>query len=310
MIGFSIYDMNKVENNGLVASTTLYLFDSKRRLRQGVYDLYLWKDREADLSFKCTTPGLPLGDFYAEKINALLQKIGSKAPYDLMTHRAIKRQLHQYYLDSNSAFLEVSFPFFEIPVLYYQSTYKAAKENFMVPQYLKDKEVEFEQARGSSTNAENVIDEDRLDFAYYAPNGGEPGRVRDKSRTIFSQASTEIKNTKMIRFFDPVIMKKEKIKDRKERDNPILEKYYILTRTNDDNIAKGLNINSETQKEIIEIIEHPDFTTLTRKEETLLWKYRYPIKSDKQYRKAIIKFLRSVDWENEKEENEAIGNFA
>ena len=51
-IGFSLYDMSQTEKEGFVASTTLSLFDSKRRLRQGVIDLYLWKDIQRDLSFK------------------------------------------------------------------------------------------------------------------------------------------------------------------------------------------------------------------------------------------------------------------
>lgn len=293
--------MSKTENNGLIASTTLNLYDSKRRLRQGVYDLFLWKDKEIDLSFKCKTPGLPLDHFYTEQINALLQKIGNKAPFDLMTQKGIKRHLHQHYLDSKSAYLEISFPFFEHQVLYYQSTYRSAKDDYTIPAYLKDKEIEYENTIKKNIGPSTLLDDRKIDFSYINdPNG------RDVSVKTYNDKSSEIKNTKMIRVFDPVIMRKGNIKDRKENSNPILEKYYILTRTNDDNIAKGLNINAETHKEIIEIIEHPDFTALTKKEESLLWKYRYPIKADKQYRKAVVKFLRSVDWTKEKEENEAI----
>lgn len=90
------------------------------------------------------------------------------------------------------------------------------------------------------------------------------------------------------------------------RTNPISDKYYILTRTNDDNIARGLQPDPDTQEEILDIIDQPDFKELSKKEESLLWRYRYPIKKDKRYRKGVVKFLRSVDWESEKEANEAI----
>jgi hypothetical protein len=284
MLGFSLYDMNKIENNGLAASTTLYIFDSKRRLRQGVHDLYLWNDKHRDLTFKCKTPGLPPDNEYAEKINALLGRIDDKSTYDTITHRAIKRQMHQYYIDSKSAFLEVSLPMFDYPVLYHENVYTTAKHNVLNTKHLLKKYEEFYCFPYSSS----------VKFA---------DQLRDEPEEI----SNEIKGTSIIKIHDPVIMRKGNLKMRKEQDNPILEKYYTLTRTNDDNIARGLNIDKETQAEILEIIEQPDFTELSRKEESLLWRYRYPIKYDEQYRKAIVKVLRSVDWDNDKEADEAIG---
>ena len=187
VIGFSIYDMSKSENNGLIASTTLNLYDSKRRLRQGVYDLFLWKDKDIDLSFKCTTPGLPPDNFYTEKINALLQKIGNKAPFDLMTQKGIKRQLHQFYLDSKSAFLEISLPFFEHQVMYYQSTYRSAKEDYTIPSYLKDKEIEYENKIKRSIGVSNLIDDRKIDFSYYNDLTD-----RDTSNKVLNDKGSEI----------------------------------------------------------------------------------------------------------------------
>ena len=283
-IGFSLYDMNKIENDGLVASTTINLFDSKRRLRQGFLNLYLWKDKERDMSFKCTTPGLPPNNEYAEKINSLLGRIDDKSSYDLMTHKAIKRQMHQYYLDSKSAFLEISLPIYDNPILYHENVYRAIKHNVLNTEYLLKKYEEF----------------------YCFPFSSSV-KFSDEKLEISMEKDQEIKGAGIIKFHDPVIMRKGPLKIRKEQDNPIMEKYYILTRTNDDNIARGLNINTETQKAIVDIIEQPDFTALIQKEESLLWRYRYPIKYDEQYRKAVVKFLQSVNWDNEKEANEAIG---
>ena len=44
-----------------------------------------------------------------------------------------------------------------------------------------------------------------------------------------------------------------------KRSNPITEKYYILTRDVDDNIAKDLRPNSEEVEAINKIIDLPDF---------------------------------------------------
>ena len=286
MVGITIYDMNRMENDGLVASTTINLFDSKKRLRQGTFDLYLWNNSKVDLSFRRRTPGLPPNNEFSEKINSLLGKIDDRSEYDQMTHTAINRHIQQYYIDSKSAFLEISLPLYDFPVLYEENIYSSAKKDITYPSYLSSQYKEFYKSEFASS-------------VHHA----------DISRKLSLDKTAKISKVGMIKFHDPVIQKKGNFKERRDQDNPLMEKYYTLTRTNNDNIARGLNIDAVTQKEILNIIEHPDFTTLTRKEESLLWKFRYPIKGDKQYRKAVVKFLLSVDWEIEKEAKEAIGKY-
>lgn len=48
-----------------------------------------------------------------------------------------------------------------------------------------------------------------------------------------------------------------------KKNNPITEKYYILTRDVDDNIAKDIRPNAEEKKVLNGIIDLPDFMTLT-----------------------------------------------
>ena len=83
-------------SEGPLASTMIDVFDSKSRMRQGTFNLYLWKGKELDMSTDCTTPGLFYDkpenlNFYANEapqpngeskdqdnfieINQLLQKI-------------------------------------------------------------------------------------------------------------------------------------------------------------------------------------------------------------------------------------------
>lgn len=44
-----------------------------------------------------------------------------------------------------------------------------------------------------------------------------------------------------------------------KRSNPITEKYYILTRDDDDSYAKDLRPNAEEVKDMNTIINLPDF---------------------------------------------------
>jgi phosphatidylinositol 3-kinase len=102
-------------------------------------------------------------------------------------------------------------------------------------------------------------------------------------------------------------MKKQQITSNIEmKTNPVTEKYYILTRTKDDAISKGLTPDRKTHDEILQIIEKPDFTVLSMNEKHLLWKYRYSLKNDESFKKGIVKFLQSVNWTRAKEECEAI----
>jgi hypothetical protein len=102
-------------------------------------------------------------------------------------------------------------------------------------------------------------------------------------------------------------MKRQQITSNIEvKTNPVTEKYYILTRTKDDAISKGLTPDRETHDEILQIIDKPDFTELSMNEKHLLWKYRYSLKNDESFKKGVVKFLQSVNWTRTKEESEAM----
>lgn len=57
-ISFTIYDLSRPQEKGPLAYTTIDLFDSKQRMRQGTFDLYLWKDVEKDKVHHTSFPGL------------------------------------------------------------------------------------------------------------------------------------------------------------------------------------------------------------------------------------------------------------
>lgn len=57
-VAITIYDLGRLSSEAPLASTVIDIFDSRQSLRQGTIDLMLWKDRKADMSFDCQTPGL------------------------------------------------------------------------------------------------------------------------------------------------------------------------------------------------------------------------------------------------------------
>lgn len=57
-VGIKIYDLSKKKSESLLASTMVDIFDRKSRMRQGTYNLFLWKNKELDMSLDYTTPGL------------------------------------------------------------------------------------------------------------------------------------------------------------------------------------------------------------------------------------------------------------
>lgn len=65
---------------------------------------------------------------------------------------------------------------------------------------------------------------------------------------------------------------------------------------------KELQPGPKDKRNIQRIIESPPLQTIAQKDRQLLWKYRYWLCKEA---KALTKFLTCVDWENEKEVNEA-----
>ena len=71
--------MSKPIEYALIGSTTIDVFDSKKRLRQGVHDLWVWKMKECDLKWNSKTPGL-FADKEIENINTTHQRVLKYVP--------------------------------------------------------------------------------------------------------------------------------------------------------------------------------------------------------------------------------------
>mmetsp|Transcript_44427 Transcript_44427/g.43096 ORF Transcript_44427/g.43096 Transcript_44427/m.43096 type:complete len:127 (-) Transcript_44427:1455-1835(-) len=87
------------------------------------------------------------------------------------------------------------------------------------------------------------------------------------------------------------------------KTNPITEKYYILTRDADDSIVKEIRPSAEEKKYLDSIIDLPDFMSLNIEQTTTIWYFRYSLMENK---KALVKFLKCIEWAKEKEEKEGM----
>ena len=106
--------------------------------------------------------------------------------------------------------------------------------------------------------------------------------------------------------FDPCINKYKK--DYTSTENPVENKFSILTRSNDDDlIARDIRLNPYNRAQIHEVLNMPDFIELESKNSILFWSHRYELlKQNSRY--ALTKIMNSVRWGDVKSENEFIKN--
>jgi len=89
------------------------------------------------------------------------------------------------------------------------------------------------------------------------------------------------------------------------KDNPITEKFSILSRISDDAFARDIKPSPYEMKRIEELLNTPDFIKLEDSDTILFWKYRYFLLNKKN---SLTKILNSVKWGEAKSENEVIKN--
>ena len=106
--------------------------------------------------------------------------------------------------------------------------------------------------------------------------------------------------------FDPCINKLKN--DYRSTENPVENKFSILTRSNDDElIARDIRLNPFNRGQINEVLNMPDFIELESKHSILFWSHRYELlKKNTPY--ALTKIMNSVKWGDQKSENEFIKN--
>ena len=151
LIGITIYDMKKPYAESLLAGTTIDIFDEKFRLRQGVFNLYLWPKVKADICLNSKSPGL-FDHEALKEINVLLNKIdlnsknhGSQSSQDpkgwldKLSREAIYSKLFELYIENNDAFLDIGLPEFGYTAIYSDNMNQALKNQYIFPQNIQMK---------------------------------------------------------------------------------------------------------------------------------------------------------------------------
>ena len=114
----------------------------------------------------------------------------------------------------------------------------------------------------------------------------------------------------LVSFHDPPMMRKldknYSLDMILERKTPQKDKYYELTRTADENIARALKPDEAEQDEIAEILNRPEFLLMEEKHKSIIWQFRYSLKDNGS---ALVKFLQSARLEDEREKEEAMRLF-
>ena len=95
----------------------------------------------------------------------------------------------------------------------------------------------------------------------------------DKSNEIMDEHNKPYKKyTTWV--YDPVINRSKK--DYTSTENPVENKFSILARSNDDDlIARDIRLNPYSRGQINEVLNMPDFIELESKNITLFWSHRY-----------------------------------
>jgi len=273
-IAITVYDMNKSPEKGLIGGTCINLFNYHKCLRQGNYSLYIHKKAKGDPSLHTTTVGL-LDDSLVQEKNKLYAYIDRHSsreikaiPWlDSLAYQTIGKKLEKIDHDANFGALDICLPVFDFPVIWKEQKYPR-RDVFIG--FSK-----FEERRNA---------------------------MLDKSSIDKQSIADHVTGVPITLIYDPSVMCRKK-EDILNPPNPIADKYYILSRVVDEVNVKELQPTPEEKEEIEEIFGKPDFQKVDGRAVSLVWRYRYFYQDRKD---ALIKMLMSADWDNEKEEKEAI----
>lgn len=309
-----------------LGGSTIPLFTHHGVLRDGLQGLRIWKDREADPSPASTTP-FEVDDEWNKqecfRLDKLREKydrkeIPSNEWMDGVTDRRISRIRRGYeppgqnepwspfcvYRDH--AVLWIEMPFFEYPVIYEEEPY--SQRNLMAHTVAANS-----TGSTTTTTGEYNLPKRTATMGHYgslasngahtSTNGAGGINYLHDSDTTSAVSTTGMTPGKfhlsssdpglLISIWDPDM----------NAENPAERKYRKLAR---DILRGSIDPNlkpSRNEKARIEVLLATPTDSLKNEDKDLLWKFRYTLTDNK---KAVIKFLLSVDWNDETEVKQAI----
>ncbi|DBA04605.1 TPA: hypothetical protein N0F65_012188 [Lagenidium giganteum] len=288
-----------------LGGTTISFFTRQGVLRDGIQCLRIWQNVEADPSANTTTPS-EVSDEWAKQECFRLDKLREKYErkeiprnewMDGVTDRRIARirrgseppgkkdSMSPFCSYREDALLWVEMPFFGYPVIYEEEPYSYRHAASAYGNELAAKRQPMPNGGLSPSNSSTTggfVDTNLMGAT--SEYSGPPSTA--------SHNAAVADGTSLISVWDPDL----------NEENPAERKYRKLAR---DILRGSIDPNlkpSRDEKARIEVLLSKPTDNLKNAEKDLLWKFRYTLTDNK---KAVVKFLLSVDWNDETEVKQA-----
>ncbi|GLD92891.1 hypothetical protein PINS_up001470 [Pythium insidiosum] len=284
-----------------IGGTTLRLFSTPGVLRDGMQCLRIWRDVAADSAPWTTTPG-EMDDDWTNRECFRLDKLREKYErkemarnewMDGVTDRRIARirrgseppgrrdPLGPFCSYRQDAVMWIELPYFGDVVVYEEEPYAQRSHSAMTAASVMAQEMAPKRAPGSSSGVSANAPSSLPSFV------GTDGYGYDTPSATSGSSSSSL-----VVVWDPDL----------HEDNPAERKYRKLAR----DILRGsidpnLKPSRDEKARIEELLAMPT-DSLRNEDKDLLWKFRYTLTDNK---KAVVKFLLSVDWNDETEVKQA-----
>lgn len=295
-----------------IGGTTISFFTKHGVLRDGIQCLRIWPGMEADSSPNTTTPS-EVHDEWAQQECFRLDKLREKFErkeiprnewMDGVTDRRIarirrgseppgrKETLGPFCSYREDALLWIEMPYFGDVVVYEEEPYA---QRAVPASYSADVPRRLNAYGGglvspSSGSSSSFVDTYAINGSYDLANAAAAATPSSASSGYSYSNSKEISS--LITVWDPEL----------NEENPSERKYRKLAR---DILRGSIDPNlkpSRDENVRIEALLATPTNTLKNDDKDLLWKFRYTLLDNK---KAVVKFLLSVDWNEETERQQA-----
>ena len=280
VLAINLYSMQLIKEKSLLGGTTINLFDENFNLLQGRHIFNLYRKEEANFMPKSKTPGRIENMDFKE-----LDKIVNSFNFDY-TNKINSKTNNS---DPNTHF-------------------KGTTLNPDIKKQEKDKEFNTDFYHYHYNNKINsLLSKFNNSFVEVCfPNFKFPVIYEEDINPISKQFYKPSKSNSFIKSNCWVHdLELSKMKNFLSKDNPITEKFSILSRISDDAFARDIKPNPHENEIIDELITKPDFIKVEDREIILLWKYRYHLINRKC---CLTKILNAVKWGDLKSEIEFLNN--
>ena len=306
-INLELYSMQLPEDQSLLGSTKIFLFDDNLNLYQGrhIFQLNKTKKNNEEINKNNNNNNIKINkenDNIIKKENQL-DNIGKEI--DLLVNTFYEKEFKNslnYYGNKEGIAINNEMNNKDIFNNYFYNYDKKIPE--IETEYMRNYDNKLSDLLNKTENAYVVIK-----FPSFKNSVIYEEDISEDYYKVFKCSIPKEENINKYTswIYDPSINISKKDNDFLKRDNPISEKFSILARGNDDLFSRDIRLSPVDRNKINELLNTPDFIKLENKDITLFWSYRYELlKNNTPY--ALTKIMNSVKWGDSKSENEFLKN--